>query len=351
MAPIGEDVLVETWRGYQRGFIRRSGRVVDPERELTTSEGQAYALVRAVWVDDPETFERVLTWTRRHLQANNPSALPAWHWSSDLGPIGAIRDANSATDADLWIAYALLLAADAWNRPAYRARALAMLPRIWEDEVAPLGDRLVLLPGPWALHEAPVRFNPSYFLPFALRRFAREDPDRDWSKVLHDGYELLEDTLSPVGLPPDWAFLDPTTGEVVPVPEGREVLTDFGFEAFRVPWNLAADHLWHQEPRARELLERFRWLEERFEAMGSLPAVWTWNGQPRETYTYLGLYGCLLPAWDVTNPALAQRLLSEVVEPSQDGRYWGRSDDYYAQNLLWLGMALHLSPPRPPGLP
>jgi endoglucanase len=248
------------------------------------------------------------------------------------------------------MAYTLLLAADAWNEPAYRAQALGLLPHIWDDEVARLGDRLVLLPGPWALHESPVRFNPSYVLPFALRRFAEEDPERAWAELLHDSYDLLNETLSPQGLSPDWAWLDPLTGRVVATPSDQAALSNFGFEAFRVPWNLAADLAWHQEPRARALLDRMAPLAEEFKATGALPAVRTPQGQPVESWDYLGLYGCLLPAWGQTDPVLALRLLEDVIEPSLDGRTWGDPSDYYAQNLLWLGLALHRGGSKLPGL-
>ncbi len=351
LGPGGEDVLVQTWRGYQKAFIRHDGRVVDPRRALTTSEGQAYALVRALWARDKKTFSRVLRWTEHHLQDGDPHSLPAWHWESALGPIGSVRDSNSASDADVWIAYALLLAADTWQEPEYRARALGMLPRIWEEDVARLGQRLVLLPGSWALDENPVRFNPSYVLPFALRRFDHEDPSRAWGKLLDDSYTLLDETTGPSGLPPDWAWLDPLTGLTVTPPADQQDMTRFGFEAFRVPWNLAADLAWHQEPRARLLLDRMAPLAQEFTATGQLPAVRTPKGQAVEPWPYLGLYGCLLPAWGLTEPALAQRLIDEVIEPSRNGRIWGDPSDYYAQNLLWLGLALHLSGPKLPGQP
>lgn len=342
-------MLLQTWRGYQKDFIKRNGQVLDPRRELTTSEGQAYALIRALWIDDQDTFVRVLAWTLRHLQGGDPEALPAWHWASSLGPIGSIQDANSASDADIWIAFTLLLAADAWNEPAYRAQGLGMLPTIWDRQVERLGERLVLLPGSWAIHEDPVRFNPSYVLPFALRRFAAEDPERAWNDLLHDSYLLLDETLGPGGVPPDWAFLDRDTGRPVPTPADQEALSVFGFEAFRVPWNLAADLTWHGEPRASALLARMAPLAEEYRSVGRLPAVRTADGLPVEDWDYLGLYGCLLPAWHLSDPSLAVRLVDEVIAPSLDGRLWGDPTDYYAQNLLWFGLALRQDGSRLPG--
>ncbi|MFT4977459.1 MAG: endo-1,4-beta-D-glucanase Y, partial [Myxococcota bacterium] len=74
-------VLHQTWRGYARGFIQRDGRVIDHrEGSVSTSEGQAYAMIRAVWIDDPRTFARLLRWTTDNLQGGDPATLPAWRW-------------------------------------------------------------------------------------------------------------------------------------------------------------------------------------------------------------------------------------------------------------------------------
>ena len=62
------DVLRETWSAYVQRFVQQDGRVVDPKAGgITTSEGQAYALLRAVWMEDRPVFDRVLTWSVEHL--------------------------------------------------------------------------------------------------------------------------------------------------------------------------------------------------------------------------------------------------------------------------------------------
>ena len=50
-------LLVAAWSGYKLHFIQADGRVVDPEgAHGSTSEGQSYAMLRAVWMDDRATF-------------------------------------------------------------------------------------------------------------------------------------------------------------------------------------------------------------------------------------------------------------------------------------------------------
>ena len=56
--PPAKDPLAETWRAYVSRFVEADGRVVDPKAGgITTSEGQAYALLRAVWMDDRPVFD------------------------------------------------------------------------------------------------------------------------------------------------------------------------------------------------------------------------------------------------------------------------------------------------------
>ena len=111
--------LAALWTGYRERHIRPSGEVVDPWRQgRVSSEAQSYALLRAVWMRDRSTFERVHAWTDAHLR--RPDGLYSWLWD----PAEArIVDANSATDADIDIAYALAMASIVFDRPAYAAQA------------------------------------------------------------------------------------------------------------------------------------------------------------------------------------------------------------------------------------
>ena len=110
------------------------------------------------------------------------------------------------------MAYALLVAADRWDDAVYRRQARAMLSWIWAQEVLTLPVGIVLLPGPWAAAERPIKINPSYYLPFAYRRFAAEDPDHPWMALVQESYRIFSATMAGTGaggtgaggkLPPD----------------------------------------------------------------------------------------------------------------------------------------------------
>jgi endoglucanase len=340
--------LVRVWKGYVDAFVTADGRVMDPKRDgLTTSEGQTYCLVQAVWADDPETFDRVHAWTRTHLQGGDPSALPAWAWGrrpdGSLGPI----DPQPASDADQLLAWALLLAARRWGRPALVDEARGVLGRIWAEEVRTLGPHLVLLPGPWAGTADPVLLNPSYFLPFALRDFAAADPSHDWDRLRRDGYTLLEGWMAGGALPPDWVSVDATTGARVDDPPSRPGDRAHGYEAIRLPWALAADAAWNAEPRADALLAPWAVLAARWTETGFLPARMAADGTGLEDYEEPAMMGALLPAWERVAPAAAAALYRTELRPRRQRPGWAGPDDYYAQNWIWFGLALWSGLARP----
>lgn len=341
--------LDAAWRSYVEVYVSADGRVMDPSAgSITTSEGQAYALVRAVWADDRATFERALRWTRDNLQSGEPTRLPAWKWGERPDGTWGILDTSPASDADQLIAWALLMAAERWRRPEWKELARGLMATIWAEEVRPIGKRHVMLPGPWAAGMTPVMVNPSYFLPFAWRSFARVDREHPWARLVGDAYALWDATLSPAGLPPDWAWLDASTGAIVGPPAGEEERRTFGFEAFRVLWTLAAEAEWYREPRARALLGKADRLRTDWLARQTLPARVTWEGDPAVEWSFLGMYGALLPAWETRNPDDAQRLYDLAILPARHTEGWGNRGDYYTQNWVWLGLALWSDLARPP---
>lgn len=53
-------LLQSSWERYKVQFLSNDGRIVDhSSKGVTTSEGQSYALLRSVWLDDRETFDKV----------------------------------------------------------------------------------------------------------------------------------------------------------------------------------------------------------------------------------------------------------------------------------------------------
>lgn len=140
------------WRAYADRFIQADGRVVEfSAGARTTSEGQAYALFFSLIANDRKRFDQILAWTEDNLvQGRLGDRLPAWLWGKDAAAgRWHILDANSASDADLWLAYTLLEAGRLWSEQAFTARARALIERIQEAEVICLPQiGPMLLPGP-----------------------------------------------------------------------------------------------------------------------------------------------------------------------------------------------------------
>ena len=338
-APAPDGELAPTWAAYRKAFMSEDGRAIDGrEQGRSTSEGQSYAMLRALWMDDRDTFDRAWRWTNDNLQGGDATRLPAWAWGLQPGGTWGVLDAQPASDADQLIAWALLGAARRWAEPRYEAQARDLLARIWDEETELVGEERWLLPGPWARGQPVVRLNPSYLLPFAWRSFAEADPGRDWASLLGPGYRLLAACRSETGLPKDWCYVDRFTGEVLAAPDAAH--DRFGFEAFRVGWTLAAELKWHDERRAKALLGPFLALLSRPDAEAGIPAVIAADGSAFVEWSYPGMYGALLPAWASRRPTAARRAWDEQIAPLRAEHGWGDPADYYGQNWIWFGLAL-----------
>ncbi|HCF67064.1 MAG TPA: endo-1,4-D-glucanase, partial [Enterobacter asburiae] len=126
------------WEQFKKDYISEGGRVVDPSdtRKITTSEGQSYALFFALAANDRSAFDQLLTWTRDNLASGNLNDhLPAWLWGQKDKETWAVIDTNSASDADVWIAWSLLEAGRLWKHPDYTRTGKALLKRIISEEV------------------------------------------------------------------------------------------------------------------------------------------------------------------------------------------------------------------------
>lgn len=213
-------------QGFLAGYVDPDGRVVRRDQGGdTVSEGQAYAMLLAVARDDQGTFDKVWNWTRGNLRRSD--GLLSWKYN------GRIVDANSAADADLDAAHALVVAGTTFDRPDLRADGVALGKAILDHETAgtPLGR--MLLGGSWAT-EAPYSVNPSYLSPVAIESIGEASGDPRWGE-LAGGYQALLDRMSKLaGLPPDWVQVTTEAG-VVPMPPPDNGPVVFGLDAARVP--------------------------------------------------------------------------------------------------------------------
>jgi cellulose synthase (UDP-forming) len=182
-------------------YVRPTGRVVRTDQGGdTVSEGQAYAMLLAVALDDRARFERVWGWTQENLQRDD--GLLAYHWSD-----GQVISEEPATDADLDAARALVLAGKRFGSEAYASAGERIGEAVLEEETADVSGLPVLVAGPWARSVPPV-VNPSYFSPRAYADLTSAHPDSRWDDLAGTSRAIAASLTGGPSLPPDWARVD-----------------------------------------------------------------------------------------------------------------------------------------------
>lgn len=346
-----KELLEESWDIYRQQFVQVDGRVIDFEdSDRSTSEGQAYAMLRAVLIDDPTTFALTLDWAEKNLQRLSETGsyedqLWVWKWGqSKPGQWGPI-DRNFASDADIDAITALILASRRWNRPEYLELARVKLRDLWRVSTfqVPGGNRY-LLPGPVeAFSPSPttIILNPSYFTPYAFRLFAQVDSVRDWMSLVKSSYEALEQSskVSAVGLPSDWIALDIKTGKYQAITPQKNIQSVYSFDAYRVWWRVAWDAAWFNAPEAKPYLRTAtRHLEQQWRQHKRLPARIDIQGKATVNYEATSQYAMLYPAFRLFKPDIAEQILEEKLLPQYQEGIWDDESAYYTQNLAWLGL-------------
>lgn len=258
------------WEAFKSTYLSGDGRVIDSMHEdhRTVSEGQAYGMMFALVADDRAAFERLLTWTANNLSHGDLSTnLPAWLWGHrKKDDTWGVLDPNSATDADVWIAYVLLEAGRLWSEPRYTALADRVIANIGRHEVREL-PRLgaTLMPAPHGfVHDSYFRLNPSYLALQPLRRFAAHTGDTLWPAVLASARRILLES-APSGVAGDWVEWHPLEGFR---PDGKSGGIG-SYDAIRVYLWIGMLH--PSDPDRRDLLERYAPVADVFATDGRPP--------------------------------------------------------------------------------
>ncbi|MGF6330885.1 endo-1,4-beta-D-glucanase Y [Pseudomonas sp. BS3782 TE3695] len=206
------------WQTYATRFVQADGRVLESSQETnhSTSEGQSYGMLFALIGNDQRRFDKLWRWTSANLAGSaTATRLPGWLWGQGTDGQWRLQDANSAADADLWIAYALLEAARLWDRPDYHQDALHLMATIEAQLVVTLpGLGPMVLPGPqgFVQPDALWRLNPSYLPLPLLRRLAKEAPSGPWQAIAHNTATMIAQS-SRHGFVADWVGYQGTSAQ------------------------------------------------------------------------------------------------------------------------------------------
>jgi endoglucanase len=232
-APPQDDAAA--WAAFRQRFVTPDGRVIDTgNHDVSHTESQGWGMLFATSFDDRDTFDRIEAWTRRTLR--RPSdALHIWRYTPNAA--NPLDDPNNATDGDLFIAYALSLAAARWNRPDLRGQAETIARSILALLVVEVHGLTLLAPGVDGFRRSDgLVINPSYYAFTAMAALQRVAPSPVWAALRRDGIVALDKArFGTWNLPPDWA-LAANDGTFRPAPDQPP---RYSYDAIRVPLYLA----------------------------------------------------------------------------------------------------------------
>ncbi len=238
---------------------------------ICVSEGQGYGMLIAAYMAGYDAnakiiFDGLYNFYKAHPSSIN-SNLMAWQQGTLCTDINGV---DAATDGDMDIAYALLLADKQWGSAGainYLQAANDIINAIMTSEVNPLEFSTML--GDWVTSGNSTYYatRPSDFMPDHFRAFYYSTLDNNWNHVIDECYTVIstiQTNNSPAtGLIPDFVVNCNTT----PIPASPNFLEgpndgDYNYNSCRVPWRLATDFLIAGETRSQTAVNKINtWIE------------------------------------------------------------------------------------------
>lgn len=258
------------------------------EHGRTVSEAMGYGMLITVQMagHDPkakEYFDGLNRFRKRYPSIIN-NAFMNWRIMKDE----ADKPDDSATDGDLDIAAALLMAARQWNDETYQNEAKHIIKQfgialVREDGSLRLGD--------WNTDSGHAGTRPSDFATAHLRMFYDATGDELWLRVEAKCYTIMDQLqreYSPqVGLIPDFAVWKEDGNWGPAPPHFLEDVSDgsYGYNACRIPWRIGFSAVYLDDDRARQIVTRMmNWVVKNHTDSKSFMAGYALNGQATVDY-------------------------------------------------------------------
>lgn len=306
---------------------------------VTVSEAHGYGMLitasMAAYDDEAqELFDGMVRYYLAHRSDIGPN-LMAWQQSDNGKALVEEEGSDSATDGDMDIAYALLLADEVWGSNgdfAYRQMAEDVMDDIMKYEVNHTTWTLNL--GDWAYWEEPGSqyygaTRASDFIMQYMPVFAEVTGDDNWMNVYQSTYAIIDSMVEAygTGLLPDFLIPD-GSGGYQPAPENYlEDVTDgrYAYNSCRTPWRIGMDYLIHENATAKKCVDAMNAFITK--QTGSDPwkimAGYTLDGQPTETYNDLCFTVPFLIAAKCGSDTAWENAVRECVLEYGDDVYYG----------------------------
>ncbi|MBL8159417.1 hypothetical protein JNJ66_03090 [Candidatus Saccharibacteria bacterium] len=332
-------LTLELWSAFKKNMVEEgTGRTI--QKDLggdSTASGQAMTMQRAVWMDDPKTFDASWQWTKDNLQTEE------YHFSGSFGELVngnyGIKSTETSAGADASVAYGLIMGSARWREGKYLWDARPVMVALWRDHVVEIDGKPVLVSDKEA-----GTLRPADFAPYMYRTFAKVDPSHDWAAVMENTYDLLvaarED--QPDKLLAAEYTLD-TTGATPVLTSPEDDAAAIAQRDLALAYHLTLDSTWYKDARARELLASFKPLGGYWHKHQELVTGYRADGAADSVADVPANYGMLIGYFMTYDRAAAdaiyQRKLLTLYNP--DTQSWARELGYRDDTWAWLGIALY----------
>ena len=227
------------------------------EVAVTVSEAHGYGMLIAASMAEhdgqaKDIFDGMYRYYKAHPSGIGPN-LMAWQQTDTVSAISSSAGADSATDGDLDIAYALLMADTVWGSDGAindKQAALAVMNDIMTYEVNQTDWVLQL--GDWAhnTREGDTYYaatRSSDFIVQYMPVFAEASGDTRWTTLYESTYRIINQMVDTygTGILPDFIVKD-SNGKFVPASANlleSEHDGNFYYNACRTPWRISMDYL------------------------------------------------------------------------------------------------------------
>lgn len=319
---------------------------------ITVSEAHGYGMLISVLMADFDpsahtVFDGMVHYFHDH-PAKSGAGLMAWNQTKGCGNAREVAGDHSATDGDLDIAYALLLADKKWGSAGslnYRKEALKVIAAIGKHEID-ANSRFVRI-GDWVDDTDETQYAPvtrsSDFMVSHFKTFADVTGDRAWYAVRDETYSIINRVrgkYSPqTALMPDFIIGLPTT----PRPAGANFLEGpndgaYSWNAARYPWRIAVDYLLNDDQRALAALRPLNsWIKRATHGdPANIADTYKLNGNPtangdRDPVAFVSMFA-VSASIEATNQSWLDALWKDMTARTVS------DEDYYGNTLKLLAM-------------
>ena len=312
------------------------------------SEAQGYGMMITAYFAGYDENAKAYFDRLYHFYKSHPSNInnDLMDWQQRSCNDASSSDDDSASDGDIDIAFALLLAHAQWGSDgeiAYLNEARKMINAIMKDDVNQ--NTLTIKLGDWVKSTSPKYFNStrtSDFITDHFRVFSYATNNTKWSTIVNNCYDMIEgiqnNYSNNTGLLPDFIINTNTS----PKPANADFLEgeydgNYYYNACRTPFRLGIDYLINGEVKAKNAVKKINsWLLESVnERVNRISNGYKLNGDKIYNWndaTFIGPFAVGAMS-DVSNQNWLNKLYKELVSENNIN-----SGDYYSNTIKLLSM-------------